>query len=116
MSTQVQQDWGDRVRRLRYQLETWISLIQKLDTDDECSMSGADVVEFVCNMRLGMSEAFETVHDPLLDAAPELLEACRSCLHQIGTDSDLDDVVSRPDKYDELEQMLRDVIDKAAAH
>lgn len=52
----------------------------------------------------------------LIAAAPELLEACRSCLHQIGTDSDLDDVVSRPDKYDELEQMLRDVIDKAAAH
>jgi len=116
MSTQVQQDWGNRVRRLRYRLEQLLSLVHELDTDDECSMSGADVVEFICNMRLGIPEAVETAQDPLLDAAPKLLEACRSCLHQIGTDSDLDDVVSRPDKYDELEQMLRDVIDKAAAH
>lgn len=47
------------------------------------------------------------------DAAKDLLSACKACLHQIGTDSDLDELVTRPDKYDELEACLRAAIAKA---
>ena len=49
----------------------------------------------------------------LIAAAPSLLDACRECLHQVSTDSDLDELVTRPDKYDRLEELLRAAIAKA---
>lgn len=48
----------------------------------------------------------------LIAAAPDLLEACEDCLHQLGTDSDLE-ALSRPDKYVTLADVLRDAIAKA---
>jgi hypothetical protein len=83
MSTQVQQDWDKRVLRLRHVCDQLLLLVEELDKDDECHMSGADVVEFICNMRLGISEAHETAHDPLLGAANELLEAADEVLSNV---------------------------------
>jgi hypothetical protein len=50
----------------------------------------------------------------MVESQPALLEAAEACLHQIGTDADLDDKVSAPEKYDDLEELLRKVV--AAAH
>jgi hypothetical protein len=36
-----------------------------------------------------------------------LREAAEACLHQISTDSDLDELVTAPEKYDAVETMLR---------
>jgi hypothetical protein len=39
-----------------------------------------------------------------------LKDACTTVLHQVSTDSDLDDKVSAPWKYDALERVLREAV------
>ena len=41
-------------------------------------------------------------HDRLTSERDALREALRNVEHQLSTDSDLDDLVTRPDKYDAL--------------
>ena len=48
----------------------------------------------------------------LIAAAPDMLSVLESVLHQLSTDSDLDDRVSAPGKYDSLERIVREVISK----
>ncbi len=49
----------------------------------------------------------------LIAAAPDMLEVLEVVLHQISADSDLDECVSAPEKYDLLEKLIRQVISNA---
>jgi hypothetical protein len=62
---------------------------------------------FICRMDEGSFKDAE-----LIAAAPDLLEACTSVLHQLSTDSDLETITGR-DKYAYLVEYLRGVIAKA---
>jgi hypothetical protein len=59
-----------------------------------------------------MSPKEEEGNANVLAAAPELLEACEDVLHQIGTDSDLENITGAA-KYKTLEVKLRAAIAKA---
>ena len=47
------------------------------------------------------------------EAVQDMLLALLDVLHQLATDSDLDDLVTAPQKYDTLEALVRNVIDAA---
>lgn len=50
---------------------------------------------------------------PLHRAGAAMQQVLESVLHQLATDSDLDDTVSAPEKYDALEAQVRAVLDLA---
>jgi len=54
-----------------------------------------------------------TVDQPFLkDLRDDIINVLQAALHQISTDQDLVDRVSAPQKYAELERLLRDMLEK----